>query len=148
MGKVRGALGLCSNAEARHFSKLLTENHEKMWRQRDNMAIAVFHQQFARFMVGKFQVSKYAPGDTDVEMSNLYSWFCEDAKEGDEGGVNDIQGKGRRGDLFDNSSEHSRAKRSPFWSDALSSYTARTAAMYIHFQKLSRGFSSEYSKSL
>ena len=35
--------------------------------------------------------------DTDVEMSNLYSWFCEDAKEGDEGGVNDIQGKGRRG---------------------------------------------------
>ena len=86
--------------------------------------------------------------DTDVEMSNLYSWFCEDAKEGDEGGVNDIQGKGRRGDLFDNSSEHSRAKRSPFWSDALSSYTARTAAMYIHFQKLSRGFSSEYSKSL
>ena len=99
MGKVSGALGLCSNAEARHFSKLLTENHEKMWRQRDNMAIAVFHQQFARFMVGKFQVSKYAdaPGDTDVEMSNLYSWFCEDAKEGDEGGVNDIQGKGRRG---------------------------------------------------
>ena len=85
MGKVRGALGLCSNAEARHFSKLLTENHEKMWRQRDNMAIAVFHQQFARFMVGKFQVSKYAPVDTDVEMSNLYSWFCEDAKEGDEG---------------------------------------------------------------
>ena len=74
--------------------------------------------------------------------------FFEDAKEGDEGGVNDIQGKGRRGDLFDNSSEHSRAKRSPFWSDALSSYTARTAAMYIHFQKLSRGFSSEYSKSL
>ena len=86
--------------------------------------------------------------DTDVEMSNLYSWFCEDAKEGDEGGVNDIQGKGRRGDLFDNSSEHSRAKRSPFWSDALSSYTVRTAALYIHFQKLSRGFSSEYSKSL
>ena len=58
--------------------------------------------------------------------------FFEDAKEGDEGGVNDIQGKGRRGDLFDNSSEHSRAKRSPFWSDALSSYTARTVAMYIH----------------
>ena len=58
------------------------------------------------------------------------------------------KGRGGGGDLFDNSSEHSRAKRSPFWSDALSSYTARTAAMYIHFQKLSRGFSSEYSKSL
>ena len=36
--------------------------------------------------------------------------FFEDAKEGDEGGVNDIQGKGRRGDLFDNSSEHSRVE--------------------------------------
>ena len=86
VGKVRGALGLCSNAEARHFSKLLTENHEKMWRQRDNMAIAVFHQQFARFMVGKFQVSKYAdaPGYWcwDVKSVFMVLWRCQRRRRG------------------------------------------------------------------
>ena len=148
MGKVGVALGLCSNAEARHFSKLLTEIMRKCG---VNGTTWLSLSSISNLLDLWWENSKFPNMHRWILMLRcqicIHGFVKMPKKETREGSTTS---KGRGGGATCLTTHQSTVEpngvlfgRMPF-----SSYTARTAAMYIHFQKLSPGFSSEYSKSL